>query len=167
MERNLHLKLSAIRTAVKAIKVDPHASQLLERVRNLETMVVTSTKLLQSCEGLWATLQVAQASDNESDALMAEREKLRARIQELGGYLYFLATLMDFFVGRLSEASLEQAYTSGAVDKLARAHQALGVHPRVASVILSEVRRDNGMREIPFPSRALLGAMLCDARIWH
>lgn len=150
VERNLHLKLSAIRTAVKAIKLDPYVSQLLERVRHLETLVLTSVDLLQNCEALWANLPAAQGSDNESDAIAAEREKLVGRIQELGGYLYFLATLMEFFVDRVSEASLEQAFTSGAVEKLARAHQALGVHPRVASAILSEVRASNGMRAIRF-----------------
>lgn len=72
-----------------------------------------------------------------------------ALANELLTFVLYSATLMEFFDSRRSPTGYRDAFESGRLDQLARARQALAVHPRVAWECLEDFR--NGDTP-PFPA---------------
>jgi hypothetical protein len=71
---------------------------------------------------------------------------------ELLTFLLYAATLMEFFSAKRTSTDYHAAYTNGQVEQLARARQALAVHPRVAWECLATFRTDLDTPRFPITS---------------
>jgi hypothetical protein len=82
----------------------------------------------------------------ESAEVAAKREKIALLSAELGAYLYYCVTLLQFF-GRedLDQETLKAAESSGELERLARARQFLAINPRMAESELADFRQTYNM----------------------
>jgi hypothetical protein len=86
------------------------------------------------------------ASELNPDALPEQQvEELRAICMEFSVYVYFCATLRQFFVSSLGESDMQQASADGQLDRLSEAVQAFSMDHHIAKGLLDKFRLDTGL----------------------
>jgi hypothetical protein len=76
----------------------------------------------------------------------ARREETASLSTELGVYLYYSVTLVEFFGQEdLSPETLKAAEESGALEQLARARQFFAINPRIAESVIAGFREQYSM----------------------
>jgi hypothetical protein len=120
----------------------------LERARNsiLETLYQLN---LESDASSWIEAAV-RINDTAAELTPDEKEaehlaKLKVLCAEFGTYLYFCATLRQFFVNSLIHSTFDGAWKTGQIDQLARARQAFTVNTAITKALIDEFRRQRGM----------------------
>ena len=68
--------------------------------------------------------------------------------QELATYVYYSATLVQFFNNDLEEPTLREAIQAGSIDRLARARQSFMLGPMISKSIVTEFRKLHNMGDI-------------------
>jgi hypothetical protein len=74
--------------------------------------------------------------------------KLKALCVEFGTYLYFCATICQFFQNSLTQNTFDDAWQKGHIDQLARARQAFSVNTIISRSLIDVFRKERGF-EIP------------------
>jgi hypothetical protein len=77
--------------------------------------------------------------------VVAGRELAKSLKIELGAYLYYAATLLEYFTSKTDAAAWQAAEQSDDCDQLARVHQFFSISPYVACAMISRFRKEHGM----------------------
>jgi len=150
---DLKSKLRAVSVAAKDIMLEPEVDQLFGRIRKLESLLGPSDCFpgscpasLESSRDLLATTSQEPGGQAEPAEVMAKREKIASLSTELGVYLYYCVTLLEFFGQQNFDMEiLKAAENSGALDQLAGARQFLAICPSIAKSTIAEFRERHGM----------------------
>ena len=67
---------------------------------------------------------------------------------QIGTYLYYVITVMNFFEKEPDESTFQKCENSGNFDELTKAHHLLGFYPRLAEKIITAFREEHGMENI-------------------
>jgi Cdc6-like AAA superfamily ATPase len=157
LKGDLQAKLRATSVAAKDIMLEPEVNQLFEMLRRLEAMLDSTDSLLtvypdllQGYKDLLTRAHEKSARQAESEEVAAKRGEIVSLSTELGVYLYYSATLLEFFGEKVPTNidNLKEAENSGALDQLARIRQYFAVSPRVAESGIREFRNNHSM-DIP------------------
>jgi len=132
---DLNAKLSAARHAAEQLRLEPQRSDLLQQLYQLTTVQVSAAALHQAHANLLAGSEPEQAGD----APESPQTKLHALALETGSYIYYLATMLEFFTDALDQPAMERA-AAGRIDEFAHALQSLAVSPRLTCYILDTLR---------------------------
>ena len=148
---DMRSKLRATSIAAKDIAFGLEGKELFSRISTLEASLESSAKLSSICEDLLANYRplsdnsTAEEPANQSElseAAAKRRERLTSLSVELEVYLYYCATLQEFFGQEdLSPETLKDAEESGKLEQLARARQYFAINPRTVEPAISDFRQ--------------------------
>jgi hypothetical protein len=148
---DMRSKLRATSIAAKDIAFGLEGKELFSRISTLEASLESSAELSSICEDLLATYQklpdnsTAEEPANQSElseAAAKRRERLTSLSFELEVYLYYCATLQEFFGQEdPSPETLKDAEKSGKLEQLARARQYFAINPRTVEQAISDFRQ--------------------------
>jgi hypothetical protein len=150
---DLKSKLLAASISAKDTMLDLEVKQLFDRIRKLEALLDSPDCFPKSCPDLLTgsrdlleSTSQESTQQAESAEVAAKREKIALLSAELGAYLYYCVTLVQFF-GRedLDQETLKAAESSGELERLARARQFLAINPRMAESELADFRQTYNM----------------------
>lgn len=156
--------IAAKDVAAKDMMFEPQVNQLLERIRELESHLESTNGFSESSPALLKTYgdlldtasqeparraETAESAANREENREKNREKIASLSTELGVYLYYSETLLEFF-GRedFSLENLKTAESSGELEKLAKARQLFAISPRLADSMIRAFRDSHNM-ELP------------------
>ena len=163
---DLHLKIQAMRVAAKKVKQESEVTWLLDKLHKLEGELESIPSLLQNYNDLIKNLELTKRAEkgngelqvkdfmelyerlkqdlpsyNQSKPAAEEGQETASLYEEFAVYIYYCATLLQFFDDRLNAAKLSEAENKKAFDLLARARQSLSVNPRATRSMIDECRR--------------------------
>jgi hypothetical protein len=150
---DLKSKLLAASISAKDTMLDLEVRQLFDSIRKLEALLDSPDCFPKSCSGLLTISRDLLESTSQESTQQAEfaevaakRERIALLRAELGAYLYYCVTLLEFF-GRedLNQETLKAAESSGELERLARARQFLAINPRMAESELADFRQTYDM----------------------
>jgi hypothetical protein len=154
----LERKRRAVVVAAAEVGLEPWTGRFLDAVE--------ATRTAATPEALLATSRMLAESPRDAShdgaGEAAEARAILSRLRlELATYLYYCATLTQFFDAELTEERLkaaEEATDAAGIHQLARARQAFAVSPRVAWSTISTFRRASdpsfGMDPLSFIDQA-------------
>lgn len=90
-------------------------------------------------------VQPARAQVTDSNDIVAGRELVKSLKMELGTYLYYAATLLEFFSNKTDVTEWQQIEQSDYCDQLAQVHQFFSISPYVACTMISSIRQNLNM----------------------
>jgi hypothetical protein len=159
IESDIKRKLHAVSVAAKDMAWGSEANELLRKIRQLEMAVKPVDNSSEDHPYLstvlvpWRLSLTSFANFLEStpqmpitDGTSKPHELIASLSGELGVYLYYSATLLEFFDERtLSEDILRDESYQVMVDQLAAARQYLAVSPSIAEAMITEFRAHYNM----------------------
>jgi hypothetical protein len=134
--------------AAAGIEFEPQTGEFLDTVEATRA-TTTSETLLAACRML--VQNPGDDRHNAADEAAEARTKLARLRIEFAAYLYYCATMMEFFNADLTMERLKEAEEVGgdmSIDQLARARQAFAVSPQVAWSTNSMFRCAYGMEKL-------------------
>jgi hypothetical protein len=139
IRRHLNLKRKAMSHAVALVGVEPHRSALLMKLHRLRSVPPTAGALLD------ARADLAASVASVGGLVDAPADRLSALAEEMACYVYYLATLAEFFSEALDEGAMRQAMQLDEkevswIDSLASILQSLSLSPALASSMLDAHR---------------------------
>ncbi len=140
-------KIEASLVATRGMSAGPEVETVRSWLQRLRSVPVTPENLLEVCE----TGHVDPFGRMEADDAGEGAAEPRALACELLTFLLYSATVMELFDPSMGPDAYSDAREAGRFDQLARARQALSVHPRVAWECLEDIR---GPSTPPFPPAA-------------
>jgi hypothetical protein len=141
-------KLRAIEVSLKRHRIEPELSLAVDRIRRIEDATTNRQTFLAARRNLETPAFVVEQGNGTAGDAQQKRLAIADLALELHTYLYFAATLLEFFTNDLSQQQLAQAETSGEITRLARAKQSFAVNAYTALSILDEFRAHNGLAAI-------------------
>lgn len=159
VKADVALKLRALSVAAAAVDLEAESGRLLTKVREAERIVDGSSGLLAygllEVAGELLSLFPDAATPSEADETNAKREpratarakldRLATLSQEVGVYLYYCATIAQFFRRPITDADWIKAESRRDIEELVRGRRYLAINPRVARTLINEFRVDQGM----------------------
>jgi hypothetical protein len=145
IKSDIKSKLRAVSIAARKIALKSEVNQFFDKIRQLEITMETSPALLKSCQGLFNNLSQQMTQKSVSEAVISKYEKWVELNTELTVYLYYSATLLEFFDKKLDPEKWKDLESSGELDKLVRARQFFAISPHAANSIISDFRNANGI----------------------
>jgi hypothetical protein len=147
---DIKAKVRAVVSAAKKIETTSHSNELVQMIFELDTATLNETHLLLITEKLlcWWPDKITPETTEDEKIENANRRKLEKLSLEMGSYLYFLLTVLQFFNADLKELTLRRAAVNGDLDQLAKSRQMLGVNPNLAVVKLNMLRTKWDKKEI-------------------
>jgi hypothetical protein len=142
---DIRSKLRAIEVSLKRHRVEPELSLAIDHLRKIEDASVDRDTFLEVRRNLSAPRFVTEEMNGDATETRQKRRAISDLALELHTYLYFAATLLEFFTNNLSEQQLSEAERAGEITKLARAKQSFAVNAYTALSILDEFRSHNGL----------------------
>jgi len=157
---DLKAKLRAAAVAAKNIMLEPEVNELFNRIAKLESLLespdgfsLRSSELLAHYRELLASASQEPARQAEPAKVAAKRERMASLRTELGVYLYYSATLLEFFGQEdFSVEALQAAENSGVsegtgtLNQLARARQFFAISPSIAEMAITDFREAHEMQ---------------------
>ncbi len=138
-------KLRAISISVAEIGEEPETSRLIDRICGIE-MSTRSSKVFLGARLAMPPPKIRLHFDEDAPQERAGKLQLINDLAiELHTYLYFSATVLEFFSETLSENKLKAAEGAGEIDKLARARQSFALNAYVSLELLDQFRKTNGL----------------------
>lgn len=138
-------KLHAVSVAAKDINLEPESTELLEEINQIETSSISPPSLLKCCSDLLHDATTISAQQHVSEEVLSKRNKLASLREELGAYLYFVITILEFFNEDMDVKTFKEDEGSKALEQLAKACQFLAISPRIANSIIIEFRKSQEM----------------------
>lgn len=146
-------KIDATSVAARRHSPLPALDDLQGWLEDLRKRPTDSMSLLEVChrsDPALRTLLLSRSDGDGSSSLVANLT------HELLAYLYFCATIQDFFVDERSAeeyrvATWGDSSAPAMADAFARAHQAFAIHPRAAWTAITEIREQLGVAPAPSP----------------
>jgi hypothetical protein len=159
---DLKSKLRAVSVEAQKVTLEPAVSRLFRTIRELESLLDKSTPLPRLCSQLQESYRrlldvtahelanQAESSDI-SDERATERERLSSLSKELGLYVYYSVTLLEFFCGSgfdiddLKTAESGSPGSLGTLDQLVKARQSFSVNLDIAQTTITDFREARNM----------------------
>ena len=141
---DLKHKLRAVSIEAKDIILEPEVTQLFEDIHKIEKTVESPKSLLGCCFDLLCIKQV-EAQHQESNEVLANRRKLSSLRDELGTYIYYTVTMLEFFGEDTRETSFKHDEDSGVFKQLATARQFLSTNSSIGRSMITDVRRSHDL----------------------
>jgi hypothetical protein len=154
IKTDFELKLRAASVEAKDIGFAREVRQLFSKISDLESSLQALDELPNRADTLMAgyrELQVIAEPTDPSEPIepsdaARKREKVSLLAAELAVYLYYCATLQEFFrEERFDVQEFKRAESSGALDQLSRARQAFAVSPSLAESTITKFRKSYKM----------------------
>lgn len=133
-------KVDALHIAVKNLSIEPELARFVSNLVDINANDFSAARLLFVARELWQLASDALAVSGGPAEEAAQRAAIAGFASELGGYLYYLATVEELFAGSLNEGMFKRG---GLVEKLALARQNLAVNPQVAVTMISNFRHEH------------------------
>ncbi|MDQ4032145.1 MAG: CobW-like GTP-binding protein [Actinomycetota bacterium] len=153
VQQELAANAEAVAIVGRIDRLHPDGSPMLLWANQLAELA--GHELLDHCRAFLAGNRILGGSDDTSVELRMARARSAALTLEMLTLAYYYATVVDFFTGKCSDEALEklsaQENGSSIVDRLAKARQALAVHPAVAWNAISSFRADYRLDQLPYP----------------
>jgi hypothetical protein len=151
-------KCDAVSLAARSIAIEPESGELIRWVRAARDLNPTPEALGAHC----ASAPPRLCRDFEGrEANAAAFERLRALAGELVGFVYFAATVLQFFAASVGRASLEEGQLGTIeekrLDRLAEARQLFAINAAFAWERVSAFRNAWGYRTHDFPLHPRVG----------
>jgi hypothetical protein len=150
------LQAASIEARDITLEAEAEAGQLFSEISRLEATLASpnhsSGKQKSVLEGYQRLLYIA----NQEEVVQAEpadvapkRNRMTSLTTELGVYLYYCSTLLEFFgVESVNVERLQQAESSGALNQLCRARQSFTISPSIAESVITDFRKVHSL-DIP------------------
>jgi MFS family permease len=138
-------KLVATETALQEDRTSTQRVRFVELRETLDPADAAS--LLETARSLMPS--VPKAGSPDVPGAGSPGAPKAGLLQELAAYLYFAATVVDFFGGSFSEQRLRDAESSGLLDKLANSRRTFTLGPEAAWAQISECRHACRFTELP------------------
>jgi hypothetical protein len=101
---DLESKLRAASIEAKDIRLEPEVEHLIAKTHELESLLESADwysgscpALLESYQDLMNSVSQGSAREGESAEVASKREKIASLSTELGVYLFYCVTLLEFF----------------------------------------------------------------------
>jgi hypothetical protein len=150
IKKEIMLKVNAIKVDVK--EINPQDSnfihQIIEEIYQLEKSVEMDYSLKKCCLNLMSFSKKSFASSNYDNYPSKEKSKSIFFIMQIGTYLYYVLTIMEFFEKKINVLTFIEDENLGRFDELAKAHHFLGLCPELAENIITDFRIEHGMDNI-------------------
>jgi hypothetical protein len=140
-----------IMSKISAMKIDGKkssnaenglAQEMIEKIYQLENSLETKSTLWTCCLDLMSVPERSLISSHDEQNENHESNFLKVQV---GTYLYYVITVMDFFEKEHDKPTFEKLENSDMFDNLAKAHYFIGLCPKLAEKIVTDFRRENGM----------------------
>lgn len=128
----------AVGFAATRLEAEPERGELLHLLHQLSLSPPTSSTLLSAYERLCVDCELAATDESPERPAQAALKRLSV---EIGTYVYYLATVLEFFTSMPSRATMERAMGSG-LDELARSYQALATSSTLSRQLLNDFRKN-------------------------
>lgn len=148
---DIKAKVRAIAASAKKIELEPEGSKFIEMLFKIESQPLSESYLLTAVKDLlhWRAVRKLQANATDEDKAEAVKCKRMEQLSnELGSYIYFLATVLQFFNKSLNETKLRKAAGDGALEILAKSRQLMAINPSITVSMLNNFRNK---WEMPVP----------------
>jgi hypothetical protein len=145
---DLEAKKRAAMRAIDRLSAAPDSITVLATIVMLGTSPATASALMLSLQGL---IESVHQKEGDGAATINAQRSLVQLVSRLASYLYYAATLLDFFVDGLDAGRVKNA-EDRAFDRLSEAKQALAVSPHMSWTQTSLFRAECGM-DITAPPR--------------
>lgn len=142
---DLKHKLRAVSIEAKDIILEPEVTQLFEDIHQIEKAVESPKSLFGCCSDLLRGIKQVEAQHQESKEVLANRRKLSSLRDELGSYIYYTVTMLEFFGEDICETSFKHDEDSGVFEQLAIARQFLSTNSSIGRSMITDVRRSHNM----------------------
>ena len=124
-------------------------SELLYAIQQISIRRASASDLCQGIHKILNSPAIIGSKDND-------KEDGATSISELVSYLYYLATLVEFFTDHLTPDQVEYGVNSnpaqaGTFDQLSLARQTLATDPRRAWLTINSFRGEWRLRQIQYP----------------
>jgi len=153
VQQELAANAEAVAIVGRVDRLHPDGSSMLLWANQLAELA--GHDLLDHCRVLLAGNWFLGGAADTSTEMTAARARSAALTLEMLALGYYCATVVDFFTGKCSDEALEELSTqegsSTVVERLAKARQALAVHPAVAWNAVSSFRADYRLDQLPYP----------------
>lgn len=131
VQQELAANAEAVAIVARVDRLHPDGSSMLLWANQLAELA--GHDLLDHCRVLLAGNWFLGGAADTSTEMTAARARSAALTLEMLALGYYCATVVDFFTGKCSDEALEELSTqegsSTVVERLAKARQALAVHP--------------------------------------
>jgi hypothetical protein len=141
-------KIRAIGAAAKKIDIQPESEQFVELLYQIENQQLDEPGLQKVVTDLLKPRPGRIVSETATDQERQDSKeclKIGKLSLELGAYVYFLTTTLQFFSNTLTEDKLKTALSEGDLEKLARSRQLMALNPTITVSILDELRPRLGL----------------------
>jgi Predicted ATP-dependent serine protease len=150
IKKEIMLKINSIKVDVKEInpQYDNFIYQIIEEIYQLEKSLEADSSLKKCCSNLMSFPKKSFLSRNYDDYQNKDKSKSLFLIMQIGIYLYYVLTIMEFFEKKIEKSSFKKDENSGKFDELAKAQHFLGFSPELAKKIITDFRKEHGMENI-------------------
>lgn len=143
---DLKHKLRAVSIEAKDIRLEPEVTQLFEEIHEIDNVVVESSNtLFACCSDLLCSIKQVETQHQEPKDVLANRRKVSSLRDELGTYIYYTATMLEFFGEDACETSFKCDEDSGVFEQLAMARQSLSTNSSISRSMINDVRKSHKM----------------------
>jgi hypothetical protein len=157
IKKDIMLKINAIKMDSKDIDLDDHnpTEELIEDIYNLEKSLEDDSSLWICCLNILSYSKKSSISNNSNKYEHNESYRSNFFRAQIGVYLYYVLTIMEFFEREIEESDFKKYEDSRSFDELIRAHHFLGLYPKMAEKIVTSFRNEQGMRNIQLTQNEL------------
>ena len=143
VKADLRAKFRAAAITAKKIDLETEVDVFLERLYEIESAPLSEDLLLKAAQDVFPSYSCDKTSadaTNSKDKNNLKHEQLNALREDLGTYIYYLLTIIQFFKNSLSQGDLTKQDEGSTVDYLARARQMLVINSNITRTMLNKFR---------------------------
>jgi hypothetical protein len=141
IKTDIKSKLRATSAAAKDNNLEPELTNLLKEIQHIETSLEElPPSLLKCCDDLSYGVTNISAQQHEYEEVLVKRNKITSLRDELGSYLYYAVTMLDFFNKDTDVATFKEEKGLKALEQLAKARQSLSISPGIARSVITDLR---------------------------
>lgn len=147
VKADLRAKLRAAAITAKKIDLETEVDAFLERLYEIESAPLSETLLLKAAQDVFPSYSSdeTQAGANNRNGENSKHDQLNALREDLGTYIYYLLTIIQFFKNSLSQADLTRQDAGSTVDYLAKARQMLVINSSITRTMLNKFREKHSL----------------------
>jgi hypothetical protein len=150
VERDLQAKLQAMAIASARLKLGPGSASFLARLHEMGKSGVDSARLVRaSTEFIRAAIDLETGDSEKTVEAWTALVNLH---RELAGFLYYSATILEFFGPGLDETKIVRAQSlesaAGGIEQLAQARQVFAIDVGLSWAIVTDFRNEWGLEPV-------------------
>jgi hypothetical protein len=155
VKADFRAKLRAAAITAKRIDLKTEVNMFLVKLYEVESAPFSAASLLNAAQDMFSSYpsdEVQAGGDNRNDNNRSKQEQLNALREDLGTYIYYLLTIIQFFKNSLGQIELTRQDEGSTVDYLARARQMLVINSSITRTMLNKFREKHCLKgTLPTP----------------